>query len=82
MGATRVFELDTDKDRDAQAVFERAQKLQEELKSGEVSDKIYHGAAGYRQFIKPRVSSLISYEKYFKSNYFKKNNIYICQNIF
>uniref|UniRef100_H2YYZ6 RING finger protein 113A n=1 Tax=Ciona savignyi TaxID=51511 RepID=H2YYZ6_CIOSA len=54
MGATKVFELDTSKDRDAQAVFERAQKLQEELKSGVADDKVYRGAAGYRQFIKPK----------------------------
>nr|NP_001027830.1 zinc finger protein 183 [Ciona intestinalis]AAR97527.1 zinc finger protein 183 [Ciona intestinalis] len=58
MGATKIFELDTSKDRDAQAVFERAQKLQEELKSGEADDKVYRGAAGYRKFIKPKDTAL------------------------
>ena len=55
MGATKIYELDTEKDRDAQAVFERAEKLQEELKSGKANDKLYHGSAGYRKFIKPKV---------------------------
>ena len=55
MGATKVYELDTEKDRDAQAVFERGEKLQEELKSGEADDKLYHGSAGYRKFIKAKV---------------------------
>jgi len=29
MGATAVYELDTEKDKDAQAIFERSQKIQE-----------------------------------------------------
>lgn len=55
MGATKIYELDTSKDQDAQAVFERGLKLQDDLKSGAVDDKLYHGAAGYRKFIKPKV---------------------------
>lgn len=60
MGATKIYELDTEKDRDAQAVFERAEKLQEELKSGETNENLYHGSAGYRKFIKAKaiISSL------------------------
>ena len=54
MGATKVVELDTDKDRDAQAVFEKGQKLQEGLKNDTISDSLYHGSSGYRQFIKPK----------------------------
>lgn len=29
MGATATYELDTEKDKDAQAIFERSQKIQE-----------------------------------------------------
>ena len=29
MGATAVYELDTEKDKDAQSIFERSQKIQE-----------------------------------------------------
>lgn len=29
MGATAVYELDTEKEKDAQAIFERSQKIQE-----------------------------------------------------
>ncbi|XP_076813572.1 E3 ubiquitin-protein ligase RNF113A-like isoform X2 [Clavelina lepadiformis] len=54
MGATKTFELDTEKDRDAQAVFERGEKLQEELKTGDADENVYHGSSGYRKFIKAR----------------------------
>nr|CAB3265621.1 zinc finger protein 183 [Phallusia mammillata] len=54
MGATKIYELDTSKDKDAQAVFERGLKLQDDLKSGAVDDNLYHGSAGYRKFIKPK----------------------------
>lgn len=29
MGATAVYEMDTEKDKDAQSIFERSQKIQE-----------------------------------------------------
>lgn len=32
MGATAVYELDTEKERDAQAIFERSWKIREELR--------------------------------------------------
>ncbi|TMS14873.1 RING finger protein 113A [Larimichthys crocea] len=40
MGATATYELDTERDKDAQAIFERSQKIQEEL-TGKEDDKIY-----------------------------------------
>ncbi|XP_063281665.1 E3 ubiquitin-protein ligase RNF113A [Pelobates fuscus] len=57
MGATATYELDTEKDKDAQAIFERSQKVQEELK-GREDDKIYRGMHNYQKFIKPKDTSL------------------------
>ncbi|CAH2302878.1 RING finger 113A [Pelobates cultripes] len=57
MGATATYELDTEKDKDAQAIFERSQKVQEELK-GREDDKIYRGIHNYQKFIKPKDTSL------------------------
>lgn len=37
--ATATYELDTEKDRDAQAIFEKAQKINEELQ-GQADDKV------------------------------------------
>nr|XP_039258706.1 E3 ubiquitin-protein ligase RNF113A-like [Styela clava] len=54
MGATRTYELDTEKDRDAQAIFERGLEIQDKIDSGEASENLYRGQAGYRQFIKPK----------------------------
>lgn len=56
MGATRTYDLDTEKDRDARAVFERAQDIQEKLATGEASENVYRGQSGYKQYIKPKVS--------------------------
>ncbi|XP_066239620.1 E3 ubiquitin-protein ligase RNF113A-like [Saccopteryx leptura] len=53
MGATAGYELDTDKERDAQAIFERSQKVQEELR-GREDDKIYRGINNYQKFVKPK----------------------------
>jgi len=58
MGATRTYDLDTDKNVDAQAIFEKQQKLQEQIKEGEIDPNLYRGSAGYRQFIKPRDTPL------------------------
>lgn len=33
MGATATYELDTERDKDAQAIFERSQKIQEVKKT-------------------------------------------------
>ena len=45
MGATAVYELDTERDKDAQAIFERSQKIQE------VSDRIVSRSYAERWFI-------------------------------
>ncbi|XP_072270662.1 E3 ubiquitin-protein ligase RNF113A [Pyxicephalus adspersus] len=57
MGATATYELDTEKDKDAQAIFERSQKVLEELK-GKEDDKIYRGMHNYQKFVKPKDTSL------------------------
>ncbi|KAK3520234.1 hypothetical protein QTP70_019705 [Hemibagrus guttatus] len=57
MGATAVYELDTERDKDAQAIFERSQKIQEELQ-GKEDDKIYRGINNYQKFIKPKDTTM------------------------
>uniref|UniRef100_A0A8C9CQR2 C3H1-type domain-containing protein n=1 Tax=Phocoena sinus TaxID=42100 RepID=A0A8C9CQR2_PHOSS len=57
MGATAVYELDTEKERDAQAIFERSQKIQEELRHKE-DDKIYRGINNYQKYMKPKDTSM------------------------
>ncbi|CAF2661941.1 unnamed protein product [Rotaria sp. Silwood2] len=49
MGATATVEIDTDLQHDQQAIFERAKKINEELK-GKKDDKIYRGMNNYQQF--------------------------------
>lgn len=50
MGATATYELDTAFDRDTQATFERAAKLNKELKEQKNDDKVYRGINNYQQF--------------------------------
>lgn len=50
MGATLYLQTETEKDRDAQAIFEKAQKINEELK-GKADDKVYRGMNNYAQYI-------------------------------
>ncbi|XP_051824146.1 E3 ubiquitin-protein ligase RNF113A [Antechinus flavipes] len=57
MGATAVYELDTEKEHDAQAIFERSQKIQEELR-GKEDDKIYRGINNYQRYVKPKDTSM------------------------
>ncbi|KAM4853255.1 E3 ubiquitin-protein ligase RNF113A-like [Thomomys bottae] len=57
MGATAAYQLDTDKERDAQAIFERSQKIQEELR-GKEDDKIYRGINNYQKYMKPKDTSM------------------------
>lgn len=57
MGATAVYELDTEKDKDAQSIFERSQKVQEEL-TGKEDDKIYRGINNYHKYIKPKDTTM------------------------
>lgn len=53
MGATATFQLDTEFGQDAQAIFERSQKLNKEH-AGKEDDKIYRGQSGYTQYIEKR----------------------------
>ncbi|NXO74253.1 R113A protein, partial [Phainopepla nitens] len=57
MGATAVCELDTEKEKDAQAIFERSQKIQEELR-GKEDDKVYRGINSYRKYVKPKDTAM------------------------
>lgn len=50
MGATLYLQTETEKDRDAQTIFEKAQKINEDLK-GKADDKIYRGINNYAQYI-------------------------------
>ncbi|XP_076455878.1 E3 ubiquitin-protein ligase RNF113A-like [Babylonia areolata] len=49
MGATATLEIDTELDKDAQAVYERSLQLQKELK-GKEDDKKYRGMNNYAQY--------------------------------
>ncbi|XP_023214279.1 RING finger protein 113A-like [Centruroides sculpturatus] len=51
MGATATLETETEKDRDAQSIFERSQKINEEVKD---DDKVYRGINNYMQYIKKK----------------------------
>ncbi|XP_045508368.1 E3 ubiquitin-protein ligase RNF113A-like [Colias croceus] len=51
--ATATYELDTERDKDAQAIFEKAQKINEELE-GQADDKLYRGINNYAQYYKKR----------------------------
>lgn len=44
MGATATYELDTERDKDAQAIFERSQKIQEVGAGDAVSSLKVQGA--------------------------------------
>uniref|UniRef100_T1ISQ7 RING finger protein 113A n=1 Tax=Strigamia maritima TaxID=126957 RepID=T1ISQ7_STRMM len=53
MGATAVIETETEKDKDAQAIFEKAQLINKETK-GKDDDKVYRGLNNYTQFYEKR----------------------------
>ncbi|KAL8594676.1 hypothetical protein ACOMHN_052409 [Nucella lapillus] len=53
MGATATVEIDTELDKDAQAVYERSLQLQKELK-GKEDDKKYRGLNNYAQYYEKR----------------------------
>ena len=53
MGATFTYELDTEHNKDAQAICERAIEINKELK-GKADDKIYRGINNYVQFIEKK----------------------------
>ncbi|KMQ91339.1 putative ring finger protein 113a [Lasius niger] len=52
-GATAILQTETEKDKDAQALFEKAQKINEELE-GKEDDKIYRGLNNYAQYYKKK----------------------------
>ena len=57
MGATATVDIDTDLKNDQQAIFERAKKINEELK-GKADDKIYRGMNNYQQFYEKKDTAL------------------------
>ncbi|XP_076161203.1 RING finger protein mdlc isoform X2 [Ptiloglossa arizonensis] len=52
-GATAILETETEKDKDAQALFEKSQKINEE-REGKEDDKIYRGLNNYTQYYKKK----------------------------
>ena len=50
-GATSINEVDTELDRDAQAIHQKAIKINEELE-GKADDKVYRGINNYAQYYK------------------------------
>ncbi|PIK60680.1 hypothetical protein BSL78_02372 [Apostichopus japonicus] len=56
-GATATVEIDTDLQQDAQAIFERNQKVNEELK-GKEDDKLYRGVNNYHTYIEIKDTAL------------------------
>ncbi|KAH1001192.1 E3 ubiquitin-protein ligase RNF113A [Dendroctonus ponderosae] len=52
-GATAVLEIETEKDRDAQAIFEKRLEVNKELE-GKEDDKVYRGLNNYHQYFKPK----------------------------
>ncbi|VEN49160.1 unnamed protein product [Callosobruchus maculatus] len=52
-GATAVVEIDTELDKDAQAIFERRLEINKELE-GKEDDKVYRGLNNYTQYYKPK----------------------------
>ena len=57
MGATATVEIDTDTRNDQQTIFERAKKINEELK-GKADDKIYRGMNNYQQFYEKKDTAI------------------------
>ncbi|KAJ9598652.1 hypothetical protein L9F63_010667 [Diploptera punctata] len=53
MGATAILEIETEVDKDAQAIFENALKINKELK-GKEDDKVYRGLNNYTQYYEKR----------------------------
>ncbi|XP_060520796.1 E3 ubiquitin-protein ligase RNF113A [Cylas formicarius] len=52
-GATAILEIETQKDRDAQAIFEKRLQVNKDLE-GKQDDKIYRGINNYMQYYKPK----------------------------
>ncbi|XP_037950979.1 E3 ubiquitin-protein ligase RNF113A-like [Teleopsis dalmanni] len=56
-GATAVLEFETEHDRDAQAIHEKAIKINEELE-GKPDDKLYRGINNYAQYYKKQDTAM------------------------
>lgn len=56
MGATSTVEIDTEVDRDARSIADKALKLNQESK-GQDDDKVYRGINNYKKYILPKESS-------------------------
>ncbi|KAI4467428.1 zinc finger protein [Holotrichia oblita] len=52
-GATATLEIETEIDKDAQAIFEKRLEINKELE-GQADDKIYRGINNYAQYYKPK----------------------------
>lgn len=52
-GATATVEIDTERDRDAQAIFEKRLEINKDLE-GKEDDKVYRGLNNYAQYLKPK----------------------------
>lgn len=57
MGATATIEIDTELDKDAQAIYERSLQVNKELK-GKEDDKLYRGLANYTQYYEKKDTAL------------------------
>lgn len=57
MGATATTEIDTELDKDAQAIYERSLQVNKELK-GKEDDKVYRGLANYTQYYEKKDTAL------------------------
>lgn len=57
MGATATIEIDTELDKDAQAIYERSLQVNKELK-GKEDDKVYRGLANYAQYYEKKDTAL------------------------
>lgn len=53
MGATATLQIETEKDRDAQAIFEKSLEVNKNLK-GKEDDKVYRGLNNYAQYYEKR----------------------------
>lgn len=57
MGATATIEIDTELDKDAQAIYERSLQVNKDLK-GKEDDKVYRGLANYTQYYEKKDTAL------------------------
>jgi len=58
LGATATYELDTEFDRDAQAVYAKALEVNKEIQESEGDDKVYRGINNYMQFYEKKDTAL------------------------